>query len=286
MRDDGEPTTVASATYAVVDLRYSADDAAHTVESGSATVDTLSTTISAAGGRGTSDPRQVTVASATGITVGRRYLLQSGGRSEVVRVSGISSTTIRLSAPALKPFPSGASFLGVELSATVTLATCATEAYLDEPNSLAIRWTPSGYRPYLEAIHLERLAPAPLIAPDELLKLDATLAAYFDDNMSAADALQQAVEDFNVDMNGAGVDDDEILAGPTGRSALKYRAAWHILKSSSEPSAVTRAERYHARWQELVASLLQGWDKKKTARLTADVAKEPPDVRSRFAVRW
>ena len=286
LRDDGRPVAPASATYAIVDLRYDADDASHTVESGSATIDSVSTTTSAAAGKGTSNPRQLTVASATGITAGRRYLLSYGGWAEEVRVAAVSSTTVVLTAPVSRAFVSGASFTGLEMSATVTSGTCAEEEYLDAPNMLAVKWTPSGYQPFIEAIHLERLQPAPLVAPEEVLRLDATLHAYVDDNMSIADAVRQAQDDYDVDMLAAGVDDDEVLGGPIGRQVIRYGAAWHVLKGATEPSAVQRAEKYHARRQELIASLLQGLDKKKTARLTQDASTAGVDVRSRFAGRW
>lgn len=287
LRDDGRPIAPASATFAVVDLRHDADDASHEVETGNATVDSVATTISAAAGRSTTNPRVVTVASAVGIVAGRRYLLSASGRApEIVHVTEVSGTTLVLASSLGGAFPSGSAFTGVELSATVSADVCAEEEYLDQPNRLAIRWTPAGHRPFIEALHIERLAVAPLVSPDEILKLDATLHAYLDGNMSIADALAQAVEDFNVEMLTSGVDDDEILAGPIGRSALKYRAAWHVLKGSTDVSAVSRAERYDARWQHLVSELVQGWDKAKTARLTKGVTAQPPDLRSRFAGRW
>lgn len=288
---DGNPVALTSATYAVVDLRRDADDADHVVEQGNATIDSVSTTLAAAAGRSTTNPRQVTVASAVGIAAGRRYLLQSGGRVELVQVTGVSGTTLDLAAPLSRSFVVGSAFLGVEASATITADACADEEFVDEPNRLAVRWsmtptTGAVLQPFLEQLYLERLGPAPLTTPDELLKLDSTLHAYVDDGFTLADALAQAQADYDCDMLAAGVDDDEILAGPIGKRLILYAGAWHLLKSSTEPSAVARAERYHARRQELLASLLQGWDKAKTARLTKEASAREPDVRSRFASRW
>lgn len=287
MREDGRPVAPTSGEYAVVDLRRDADDAEHVVEFGAATVDSVSTTITAAAGRSTGNPRQVMVASAAGIAAGRRYLLSFGSRRpEVVRVAEMSGTTLVLASPVPGTFASGSSFTGLELQATISADACADEEFLDQPNVLAIRWSPDGHRPFLEQLHLERLAVAPLASPDEVLKLDATLHAYVDENMTIADALAQAQEDFNVEMLKSGIDDDEVLAGPIGKRAVLHLAAWHVLKTSTDASAVSRAERYHARWQDLVSNLLQGWDKAKTARLTKDVTAQAPDLRSRFAGRW
>lgn len=282
----GQPARVASATYAVVDLRYSADDSGHVLASGAATVDSVSTTTASATGRGAADPRAVTVASATGITVGRRYLLQKGGRAVVVQVAGIDGTTIRFASPVEVVMASGAAFLGLELSCSVPSAVCDEEDYLDNPDVLALRWTPDGLLPYLEPLFVERTAPAQHASPEDIFKMDPTLHAYAGDDMTAAGALTQAQDDLNVDLLAAGVEDDQILAGPIGRRALIYCAAYHLIKHSTDPSAVTRAERYHARWRELTTALLQGRDKAKVRRLDEDLAAQGKSVRGRFAAGW
>src|SRR5688572_8062650 len=109
----GRAARVASATYAIVDTRYDADDSSHEVVTGAAAVDSVNTTLAAAAGKSSADPRAVTVVSAVGITAGRRYLLTTGGRNDLVRVVGVDGTTVRLSAPVSSPFPSGALFQGV-----------------------------------------------------------------------------------------------------------------------------------------------------------------------------
>ncbi|WAS97210.1 hypothetical protein [Nannocystis punicea] len=285
LRDDGRPLVVASATYAILDTRRGADDPAHMLAAGPAAVDSVSTTIVAAAGRSTTDPRVVTVASAVGIVAGRRYLLQHGGRAELVRVEGVSGTTLRLVSAVVGSFAGGAAFLGCELSCSVPADATGEDEYLTQ-HALVVRWEPDGLAPFLEQVFVERVAPAPLVSPDEVLQLDPTLTAYAGEDMTVADAVRQAADDFGVDMLNAGVEDDRILAGPIGRRAVLHLAAWHLIKHSTDPSAVSRAERYHARYAELRNGLLQGLDKAKTTRLTADATREPPDARSRFTPRW
>jgi hypothetical protein len=254
--------------------------------SGAATLDTVATTLSASAGRNTGDPRQVTVASATGIVAGRRYLISSGGKSEQVRVEAISSTTLRLAGELPTLFASGASFVGLEVSATVSADVCADVDYLGE-TLLAVRWLPTDAPAYIEPLYLERQAPAVLATVDELVRFDPGLASYARDGAGTlATAIAEAQTDLNVDMLAAGVDDSQVLTGPIGSRAVLNLAAWYVLKASTDPSAVERATRYHERYKELKANLMVGIDKAKTARLDEDNAAKPRDVRSWFAVRW
>lgn len=282
---EGRAVVVASATYAIVDLRYGADDAAHTLASGAATVDNVSTTLSANAGKGSSDPRALSVASAAGIAAGRRYLLQSGGRSELVKVEAVSGTTLRLAATLPQYFASGSTLSGVELVAPLSADVTGEDDYLGE-HVLAVKWTPDGLMPWTESIYLERVGPAPLLSPEAVLELDPTLSSYAGEGNTVASALRQATDDWNVDMLAAGIEDSQILAGPIGRSAVLYRAAYHVIKHSSDTSAVSRAEAYAARYQELRASLLNGRNKAKVAQTNEDGAKQRIDVRSIFAAGW
>lgn len=282
---DGRPVKVASATYAVVDTRYDADDSGHELATGAATVDAVSTTLAAAAGRSTEDPHLLVVASAVGIAAGRRYLLTYRGQPELVKILGIDGTTLRLAAQVTLSFPTGASFQGVEISCSVPSTVTEDDAYLDD-HVLAVRWTPLGLAPWLESIYLERAKPTQLISPDEVLSLDPTLEAFLDADMTGDQAVRLAVDDFHVDLLAAGREDGSVLAGPVGKRAVMYLAAWHILKGSTDTSAVSRAERYHARYAELRNNLLQGMDKAKVRNLTPDLAAKGPEVQSRFRPSW
>lgn len=284
----GRPVVVAACSFEVCDLRHPATSAAHVLASGSATLDSVSTTLAAAAGKGTADPRALTVTSATGIAVGRRYLAVSGGKSEVVRIDAVSGTTLRLVGDLPTYFASGSSFLGLEVSATIPAEVCADVNFLGE-SLLAIRWLPTGAPAFIEPVFVERQAPAQLVTPDELVSFDPGLSTYASggaSTMSLAAACAEAQTDLNVDLLAAGCDDAQILTGPIGRRAVLALGAWHLLKHSTDPSAVSRAERYHARYQELRASLLVGLDKAKTRRLDEQNAAKPRDVRSYFAVSW
>jgi len=85
------------------------------------TVDTVATTISAAAAMGA---RTLTVASATGITAGRRYRLgpATGEYAEDVKVRAIAGTTLTLSRPTGNPYPSGTPLVGTYAAVNVTAA--------------------------------------------------------------------------------------------------------------------------------------------------------------------
>ncbi|MCY0985974.1 hypothetical protein OV203_02460 [Nannocystis sp. ILAH1] len=282
---DGRGVPVGSATYAVLDLRYSAGSDQHVLAEGAAALDPVSTTLAAPTGRGTPDPRSMVVASAVGIVSGRRYLLRSGGHVEVVKVEALDGATLRLTAALPHYFPTGAVLVGIELAASISAEIAASDAYLAQSN-LVIRWTPADLPAYQEQIFLERVAPAPIVGPDDVLSMDSTLHAYLGEGVSIAGAVAMALEDFRVDMLAAGVEDTQILAGPIGQSAVKYRAAYHVLKHSADVSAVSRAEKYDQRYQELRTSLLVGDEKAKVAHVNADNAKQPPSIRSLFLPSW
>lgn len=263
---DGRAVVVASADFEVLDLRYSDESAEHVLASGSATVDSVSTTLAADAGKGTADPRSLTVASATGIVAGRRYVVKSGGKESTVKVEAVSGTTLRLASALPSLFASGSSFLGVELVATVPSDVAADDDYLGAA-VLAVRWEPSGLLPYQEQIFVERVAPVAPLSPDGVLTLDPTLASYAGQAMTAEDALAMALEDFRVDLMLAGIDDTAIMGGALATSAVRYRAAYHLLKHSSDESAVRRVEAYGKRYDEIRAALAAGLDKPKVTHV-------------------
>ena len=82
-----------------------------------ATRDATSTTIAAAVSR---SAQSVTVASATGITAGKKYVIAEGGRSQVVTVRSVSSTTVYLADRMAFALTTSATFKGFALSYALT----------------------------------------------------------------------------------------------------------------------------------------------------------------------
>jgi hypothetical protein len=277
---------VAAGTYSIKDLRYPESDPAHLLATGSVTIDSVSTTLAAAAGRSTSDPRQLTVASAVGIVSGRRYLLRSGGRDELVQVEGVSGTTVRLRHEVRQPFVSGAHFLGLEVSCEVPAEVAATDTYLGS-NHLAVRWDLDDLPPVVEQVFVQRAVVAAVVTRSDVLQVDPKLAAYDGSELSLDQAIMQATNDLRVDLLGAGLDDSTYLTGLMGKQAIAHGAGFHLLRHLSTEAGVRNAEYYRERYSEIRNNLITGAQKAQTAKLNEDgSAKAAPDYHSIFLVQW
>lgn len=282
---EGRAVVVASATAAIVDLRYSAESAAHVLQDGPAVVDSVATTTTAPAGRGTADPQALELTSTAGVVAGRRYLLSYGGHSDAVRVEEVAGLVVTLESILPRYYAAGAAFVGLEVAVEVPADVTGEKLYLVDAQ-LAVRWSFAGLPPVREAIYLERAAPTPAVSPDAVLALDATLSTYLASGATIAGHLAVAQAEFQVDLLAAGHDDASHLAGPIGRDAVRSLAAWHCLKHSSDASAVARAKQYRARYDELRAALIVGLQKEKVLKLDADGSSRAPVVVSPFLASW
>ena len=82
-----------------------------------ATIDAVSTTLSAAASRGDTT---LTLTSTSGITDGRKYLVEDSGRNIVVKVVSTSGSTAYLSEPLSSAIASGSSFKGIAVTHQLT----------------------------------------------------------------------------------------------------------------------------------------------------------------------
>lgn len=133
-----------AATYAV--FAEDAGDDDDTPEwSGTATIDSVDTTIGQAAGVGQTNPATIVLTSATGVSVGRRYLISQAGVREWVYLVGLSGSTATASAPLQNAYGAGASFQGTEISATVDATWVADTDHLSDPSlpepDYRVRWT-------------------------------------------------------------------------------------------------------------------------------------------------
>lgn len=256
----GAPVRVDAGSYQIVDTRYGVDTAEHeVVAAGTATVDALATTLTAAAGREASDRRALTLASTTGGTVGAQYILTApSGAAELVTVAAVVSATVaRVKHEIRGTYPTGSTLRGVEVRATFPAPPAADEDNLDAEAFLVI-WTFAGMSPIRESIHLERGEEAQLATLADLVELDPTLARVGGDRIDASAALSRAHKDFRVDLQLAGVSESDLLTGPLGRDAVVYRAAHLALAADDDPAAERRAAAYGARYQELREAITNG----------------------------
>lgn len=137
---DGRPASVTSVTIHATD----ADDATIAATCTSATIDSVSTTTSAAAGDGQSEPSSIPLTSATDVTVGRTYLLAgTDGLNEWVTIIAVSGSTATAKHNLRNAYASGATFKSTRIYATVPDAWAAATNNLTDPGKRTgyrVRW--------------------------------------------------------------------------------------------------------------------------------------------------
>lgn len=136
----GRPT---SATFKVF-RDYSNDDATPEF-SGSATVDSVNTTVDVASGQAQTDPNKISLTSTTGIVIGTKYLIAENSKQEWVDpIEIVSADYIRVRHPLRNNYTTAATFVGTTLSAAVDSTWIALTNSIsdhDDPNpDYRIRW--------------------------------------------------------------------------------------------------------------------------------------------------
>lgn len=134
---DGRPASVTSVTVHA----YDADDATIATTPTSATIDSVSTTTTADAGDGEAEPSSIAVTSATGIAVGRTYLIAGAdGLNEWVTIVAISGTTLTAKHNLRNAYASGATFKSTRIYATIP------DAWAAATNNLTSTEKRIGYR--------------------------------------------------------------------------------------------------------------------------------------------
>lgn len=133
---EGAPT--AAATYKVYAGTSSNDDAVEF--EGTATLDSVSTTVDAASGYTQTNRQRLYVAATTSISVGERYLVtNAGGQREVITVALIASADyVDLEEPLTYDYASGATVKGIRHYFTVDSTFIADESNITVAGSSAL----------------------------------------------------------------------------------------------------------------------------------------------------
>ncbi len=284
----GHPVRVASATYEIVDSRYGVDSAEHEVVAAgtAAVVDPLSTTLSAAAGRSSSDRRALTLTSTVGVTPGRLYLLTApSGEAEIVTVAEVPSLSVtRCVSDVRGTYPTGSTLRGIEVTATFPEVEADDDDNLDGLPFIVI-WTFPGLPPVREPIFAERGAEAQLATLADLTQLDPFIAKVGGDAVSPATALARAHRDLRTDLEIMGVREADFLAGNIGRDCVTYRAAHLVYAHDSSEVGQRKADDYQKRYETLRSALTVGDQTKPgVTALTPDVTAEPKNPARHFVM--
>lgn len=160
-----------------------------------ATLDTVNTTLSAGAAAGITT---LSVASATGIVRGTRYVLSDP--YEEVEVSRVSGTTVYLTGPTWYGHGSGAAFQGHRVSYALTGAQAATE---DDSCRALFSWALSSVSQARGQVDfaVARSLPTCPVSPVDLLRADPDLrrklASTVDVNLLIQSAFDEVLEDLS-----------------------------------------------------------------------------------------
>lgn len=281
----GAPVRVTAGTFEIVDTRYSVDSDEHVIVAAgtAATVDALNTTLTAKAGRNAADRRALTVTSTTGLVVGAQYLLESvSGQAELVRIAAAPSGTLARTTQEIRgDFATGTTLRGVQVSATFPAPPAADEDNLDDGAFMVI-WTFAGFPPIREPIYIERGEEAQLATLDDLRELDPMLSVTGGDRIDPAAALSRAHKDLRLDLQMAGVEEADLLAGTLGRDAVCYRAAYLAVQHGDDPVSERKAADYKARYLEIRGAIVVGAKKPGVVALDKDQQASPVNPATLF----
>lgn len=267
--EDGRPALPSGdGTYTIVDLRYGEDNSDRTVQSSTAgSLDSTTTTITAAAGPGQADKRKLVVDDATGIAAGDRLLLTDGdtGRTLLVEIANVAGSNLYTTAPIPSVFASGSTVQGIEVSATFPAVEANDEDRFDDGGGpYAIDWVWEGVTPsrQRDIVWVRRHPDLQAIATVEDCSLPdpslPELVASIASGTAADKILRQAHLDLWAALRGAGFD-PHAYDGPLAVEYVKYRFCYHgrkLLGSDvDEYNDRMQSEHYKAA-QGVLASIL------------------------------
>jgi hypothetical protein len=137
----GRPT---SATFSALFDDEGDDDTA--IFTGTATVDSVNTTIDVASGQSQADPQKINLAATTSIVTSRKYLISEGSKQEWVQpVEIVSADYVRVRHPLKNDYTTAATFVSTSISAAVDSTFITSLNYVsdvEDPNPrYRMRWS-------------------------------------------------------------------------------------------------------------------------------------------------
>lgn len=218
-----------SATARIVDLDFS-EDAADAdrilLATSAASIDSISTTTSAAAGPLTADPRKIVIVAGVP-TVGRFYVISGGGTTESFKVGRVDSLNIYARDPLRTAFATGATVTGALVTATFPSARANLATELDRRTLYGVDWTftgTTGRASVRTFCRIERRHRGPRATVNDLTTLDPRLAFAAHDSTKLEAHLQWADREVSALLSHRGTilaDSDE---GMVGTMATAWRA--------------------------------------------------------------
>jgi hypothetical protein len=257
-----------SVAWVLQDLLLDVDNAARTLDSGTAAVDTATEVITAAAGPGQANPRLMTMASTTDLAIGTSYqIVAPNGESEIFECSGLTTNTSILSRlPLLGSYPIGSTVRGVTCTTAAILAAVLQDelrVQADEP--MRVVWTYSNGLRKQEQVRLVRENGSDLSIPaiaadlrDIFPDLDTREAHHGRDVLTPH--IRTVIRQFRADALERGEVIEEWLTGEQGHWAVVWRTMLHLAMLGNVPGNVDAREfkdycksEYMKRWTGLTS---------------------------------
>lgn len=260
------PTRVTSAMFSIVDLRDGETGSDRTIASGSATIGTVDTLLTAAAGPGQADPRRILVTSATGIVQARTYLLfAADGQRELVVVDRLDAggLVVHGRTELRNDYTTTARLQDVEIAADFTEVEAAQEASLwngGGPYQAVWEYTIDAQL-YLvpETIWMTRTSVVPFVSEAEVLLAWPTLATRARHRASILDGIRAATEDFVAELEASSKDPADYRASNISKVAVRAKAIEYVLRWIGSGDADTAAaDRHEEQYKRLVNQLVVG----------------------------
>ncbi len=293
-------TRVATATYVLERLDRSTDESDRTIASGSATVDSVSTTTDADAGPGEIMATKIPLTSTTSVTVGKRYEIEGAdGRSEVIEVDGIvTDDYVLCTHPLVNDYTSGATFKGIEITASMDDTTAQDEGFVDGsygPLRIVWKYTIDGVlRHTQEQVPVVRHTDGDMDIAGALVLFRDAFPEVGNRSGDATKLKQWAkfcARDLERRMRARGDDPALYLSGDQGTMALAWRVALHAAQMGLGPQNrdigewVTEAkDGFNMAWDAVLGSraALETMDVDKGE----DVAPNEPSTKARGVLEF
>lgn len=255
--EQGIPRRVTSATYSIVDLREAEDTSRRTVvASTAATASSVSTTITAAAGPSTANPRLVSLSSVSGIRTGGVYQLQhpSAAVDETITAARVNATALQLQTTRsiTRAFPNGSALVGLELEATFPADVANDETRLDLGGGpFCVVWVYTiGEQPYItpQDVWITRYGVAPWVRPDEVYRHAPGLASSTGgESFDPEQAILAATDDLFGALSSAATplrDPANFRGDINATLYVRNRAVMYLLRGARNTDALALAQVY------------------------------------------
>jgi hypothetical protein len=241
----GRRVKPSGATARIVDLEFSesADDADRIIlATAAATVDSFSTTTTAAAGPRSANARLVPITAGVPV-VGRHYAITSAGQTESFEVDRVDSLNIYARDELRGTYASGATVTGLRVTASFPAGRANDADELDRRTIYGIDWVFTGTTgdAYVRTwARIERRHRAPRATTADLYLIDSRFAVASHDSTRLETHLQLADREINAHLMHGRRDLANTDDGEAGRLAVAWRAAelaYHGLGDAFEKRA-------------------------------------------------